>query len=294
MVYLQMPVDGTLTDPFGPRGSVPGLGDLGLHTGRDIAAPEGTLIHPAAPGVVTNVWWDAFVGGAGAGGNMVELDHGGGIRTRYAHMVDPSNKSVGDWCTLDSVIGLLGQSGAANGPHLHLELLDNGVFVDPDPYLHPRAAAGDASTAVPVAPPRDRRKPVAYITLDTNGKKARQKITRDALLLHTDDARSTALTTVPGDYALAVEIAVKGAPGTVVRLVARRYVYDAAAKRYSEYTYLNTDDLVVGPSGTGRRTFPVSNRVSGAGQRIGVSAQVVRGDDVEVTRYAAKGHQWEL
>ncbi len=143
MAYLQMPCPGELTDAFGIRDAVyDASGNLVVsaqhHTGRDIAADAGTPIHPAAPGTVTRKWWDEFIGGGGAGGWMIEIDHGNGIVTRYAHMMYDSNKSVGDWVTLDSVIGLVGATGAATGPHLHFELLVNGAYVDPDFYLHPR------------------------------------------------------------------------------------------------------------------------------------------------------------
>lgn len=141
MPYFQMPVKGRLTDPFGWRGEIPGVVGAQLHSGRDIAADAGTPIYAAAPGTVSRVWWDTFANGAGAGGWMVEIDHGDGIATRYAHMKERSWRKPGERVVLESVIGHVGSTGAATGPHLHFEVLINGQFVDPDLYLHPRVGS---------------------------------------------------------------------------------------------------------------------------------------------------------
>lgn len=141
---LSTPVSGgRLTDAFGPRGIVAGLGDLGTHTGRDISAPSGTPIYAVAAGTITRIWFDRFPNGAGAGGHMIEIDHGSGVRSRYAHMESASHRSVGDRVTTQSVIGHVGSTGAATGPHLHLEILINGVYVDPDKYLEDEVTPED-------------------------------------------------------------------------------------------------------------------------------------------------------
>lgn len=136
--YLVWPVEGPLTDRYGWRDAIPGVVGAQLHSGDDIAAPAGTPIKPAAPGRVTRKWWDTFANGAGAGGWMIEIDHGYGISTRYAHMQSDSPCNVGDWVGLDTIIGYVGSSGAATGAHLHYEVLINGSFVNPSLYTHQR------------------------------------------------------------------------------------------------------------------------------------------------------------
>lgn len=147
--YLVWPVKAEFSDRFGPRGSVPGLGDLGFHNGDDLKAAAGTVIKAAAPGTVSKVWYDRFANGKPAGGNMVQIDHGyvgdNRVHTEYAHMQDPSNKSVGDYCTLESTMGLVGASGAATAAHLHFSVLINGEYVNPALYTHARGASGSAA-----------------------------------------------------------------------------------------------------------------------------------------------------
>lgn len=127
---------GRLTDRYGPRGAVAGVGNLGFHTGDDLAADEGTPIVAAHNGVVTRVYWDAFANGAGAGGNMVEIRGDDGFLTRYAHMRERSPLSAGARVVGGkTVIGHVGQTGAANGDHLHFEVLAKGRFVAPWQYV---------------------------------------------------------------------------------------------------------------------------------------------------------------
>lgn len=134
-MYDPLP-SGTFTDPYGPRGVVPGLGDLGFHTGLDKAAAAGTPIYAAHSGRVSRKWWDAFANGAGAGGNMVAIAGDDGYETRYAHMQSQSPLSVGDRVVGgQTVIGYVGRSGAATGNHLHFEALKAGKFVDPKPLI---------------------------------------------------------------------------------------------------------------------------------------------------------------
>lgn len=128
---------GTFTDRYGPRGSVPGLGDLGTHTGDDIKAPQGTPILAAHDGVVKAKWFDRFAAsGAGAGGWMISITGDDGLETRYAHMLADSPLRVGQRVTRATTrLGKVGASGAATGPHLHFEVLEDGQYVDPAPYL---------------------------------------------------------------------------------------------------------------------------------------------------------------
>ena len=135
MTLINPVPSGTPTDPYGPRGYVPGVGNMGFHTGKDIAAPSGTAIGAAHSGTIRNKWWDAHANGAGAGGWMVSINGDDGLETRYAHMLNPSTTSLGQHVSAGQTIGLVGASGSANGSHLHLEVLVNGGYVDPDIYL---------------------------------------------------------------------------------------------------------------------------------------------------------------
>ncbi len=124
-VIPRWPVRGPLTSPFGLRwdGIVPGI-----HRGVDIAVPAGTPVHPMARGRVT---WAGVMQGYG---NVVWLDHGGGVQTIYAHLQE-IRVHVGDAVERSSVLGLSGSSGDATGPHLHFEIVRWGRDVDPVPLL---------------------------------------------------------------------------------------------------------------------------------------------------------------
>lgn len=127
---------GRLTDRFGPRGVVAGLGDLGTHTGQDWAAQEGTPIRAAHSGRVLRAWWDAFPNGAGAGGHMVSILGDDGTETRYAHMMQPCHLPVGSRVIGNTTtVGYVGSTGAATGAHLHFEVLRAGSYVDPLPLI---------------------------------------------------------------------------------------------------------------------------------------------------------------
>jgi murein DD-endopeptidase MepM/ murein hydrolase activator NlpD len=114
------PVNGVVTSGFGWRWGR-------MHEGIDIAAPAGTAIHAAASGTII------FAGWMGGYGNMVIIDHGGGLATAYAHM-----SSI--WLSGGSVargasIGGVGTTGSSTGNHLHFEVRVNGQPVDPMGYL---------------------------------------------------------------------------------------------------------------------------------------------------------------
>ena len=143
---------GRLTDAFGMRNAIQGVVGAGDHTGRDIAADAGTPILAAQSGVVIRKWWDVFAAtGAGAGGNMIAILGDDGLEVRYAHMAEPSPLNVGDRVTeAETFVGEVGATGAATGPHLHLETLKNGRYVDPDIYLATASAA-----ASPITPKED-------------------------------------------------------------------------------------------------------------------------------------------
>ncbi|MGT2426429.1 M23 family metallopeptidase [Amnibacterium kyonggiense] len=122
------PVDGHLGDPFGPRPEQPVPGVSLFHRGQDIIAPCGTPIRAAASGTVTTAtYWGTY-------GNWILIDHGDGVAVGYAHE-SQILVHVGQRVAVGQVIGLVGQTGAATGCHLHLEIHLNGVAVNPVPFF---------------------------------------------------------------------------------------------------------------------------------------------------------------
>jgi murein DD-endopeptidase MepM/ murein hydrolase activator NlpD len=114
---------GRITSPFGNRFH-PILHRYKLHTGTDIAAPIGTPIHAAASGIVVMVRRDR------AYGNMIMLDHGGGIFTFYGHCSSIA-AGTGQSVRRGQVIAYVGSTGLSTGPHVHFEVQRNGVPVSP-------------------------------------------------------------------------------------------------------------------------------------------------------------------
>jgi murein DD-endopeptidase MepM/ murein hydrolase activator NlpD len=108
----------------------PILGVRKLHEGIDIWAPEGTPIKAAAGGVV--VW----AGPRGGYGNAVIIDHGSGVGTVYAHQSSVA-VAAGQSVSRGQVIGYVGHTGLAGGPHLHFEVRVGGRTYDPLAYVHP-------------------------------------------------------------------------------------------------------------------------------------------------------------
>ncbi|MCK5818628.1 MAG: M23 family metallopeptidase [Psychromonas sp.] len=120
-----------LTSPFGIRKS-PFTGMPRMHKGVDLAGPIGTDIHATSAGVV--VW----AGKRGGFGNMVEITDGGGNMTRYGH-ARTIDVSVGDVVSKGQIIAQMGSTGRSTGPHVHYEVLKNGIQVNPDVYLNRKA-----------------------------------------------------------------------------------------------------------------------------------------------------------
>jgi murein DD-endopeptidase MepM/ murein hydrolase activator NlpD len=112
---------------FGMRGD-PVNGRAALHTGIDLLAPYMSPVYATAPGVVT------FSGYRDDYGKVVEIDHGHGIATRYAHL-HRATVSVGQRVAAQTQIGFLGSTGRATGPHVHYEVVVNGEPQDPVKFL---------------------------------------------------------------------------------------------------------------------------------------------------------------
>jgi murein DD-endopeptidase MepM/ murein hydrolase activator NlpD len=115
------PVSGPVVSPFGMRWGR-------MHEGIDISAGTGTPVAAAAAGTVISV---GYMGGYG---NLVVIDHGGGLATAYAHL---SGYAVGSGQSVSQgqVVGYVGCTGHCYGPHLHFEVRVNGAAVDPLGYL---------------------------------------------------------------------------------------------------------------------------------------------------------------
>ena len=115
------PVSGPITSPFGMRWGT-------LHPGIDIGVPSGTPIHAAAAGKVI---WCGWMSGYG---NLVMIDHGGGLASLYGHQTRVA-VSCGQEVAQGEVIGYSGCTGFCTGPHVHFEIRVNGSPVDPLGYL---------------------------------------------------------------------------------------------------------------------------------------------------------------
>jgi len=120
------PLLAAVGDRFGPR-------DGGFHAGIDLLASAGTDVIAAAPGRVT---WARRRDGWG---KLVTIAHGHGVRTMYAHLSTVGVR-VGQWISGGTLVGLVGATGDATGPHLHFEVRVRGAAVDPLHALVPLPA----------------------------------------------------------------------------------------------------------------------------------------------------------
>lgn len=118
-----LPADGWITSYFGQRIS-PYLGKLKMHEGLDVGAPYGTAVNAPADGIVT------FSGEKAGFGKFVQVDHGYGIETIYAHNQSLHVKS-GQKVKRGTLLAGVGNTGHSTGPHLHYEVRVNGIAVDP-------------------------------------------------------------------------------------------------------------------------------------------------------------------
>ncbi|CAO1652806.1 MULTISPECIES: M23 family metallopeptidase [unclassified Salinibacterium] len=118
------PANGDVNDGFGYRDGNE------FHGGIDIMAPEGSDIIAASPGTVESVT------DGGGWGRHVIIDHGNGIKTLYAHMIEGSQVvTAGQWVAAGTVLGSVGNTGYSTFPHLHFEVYVFDTRVDPTPWL---------------------------------------------------------------------------------------------------------------------------------------------------------------
>ncbi len=141
MVPNTKPIDMPVGSGFGFRAD-PFTGRAALHTGIDFAAPPGTPIMAAAGGVVLSTDYHPQYG------NLLELDHGNGLVTRYAHNSRILVKT-GDLVKRGQPVAHVGSTGRSTGPHLHFEVLVEGVPQDPVRFL-----AGGPPPAMAAGPKR--------------------------------------------------------------------------------------------------------------------------------------------
>ncbi len=118
------PTSGEVSSPYGLR-----WGGTDFHPGIDIANDMGTPIVATADGIVTTAGWNS-----GGYGNMVDIDHGNGIMTRYAH-ASQVIVVAGQHVRKGQLIAYMGSTGFSTGPHVHYEVRINGQTVNPVGYL---------------------------------------------------------------------------------------------------------------------------------------------------------------
>jgi murein DD-endopeptidase MepM/ murein hydrolase activator NlpD len=133
--FLRAPVEFTrVSSAFNPHRQHPILNLIRGHMGTDYAAPTGTPVHAAGDGRVS------FEGQRGGYGNAIVLTHGANVSTLYGHMSRfARNLHVGTHVQQGEVIGYVGMTGLATGPHLHYEYLTNGVHRNPQTVQLPGA-----------------------------------------------------------------------------------------------------------------------------------------------------------
>lgn len=139
MIPSAVPVDAPVGSGFGFRRD-PFNGRLALHTGLDFAAETGTAVHAAAVGIVAARGWHPEYG------NLLEIDHGNGLVTRYAHC-SAISVPLGALVRRGQEVARVGTTGRSTGAHLHFEVLMDGVPQDPARFLARSPAVQAAAPA---------------------------------------------------------------------------------------------------------------------------------------------------
>ena len=122
----RVPVKGApVTSKFNMKRLHPVLKKIMPHTGTDFGAPMGAIVGASSPGTI------AFIGYAGASGNLVKVEHSGGYETGYAHLSRfAEGLKVGDKVKRMQLVGYVGSTGRSTGPHLHFTAKKDGKFID--------------------------------------------------------------------------------------------------------------------------------------------------------------------
>jgi murein DD-endopeptidase MepM/ murein hydrolase activator NlpD len=141
--FLKTPVKfSRISSVFNPRRRHPVLNTIRAHRGVDYAAPRGTPVYAAGAGRVQ------YRGVKGGFGNVVEIAHAGKMVTRYGHLSSfAKGLSSGDRVDQGELIGYVGSTGLATGPHLHFEFIEGGKYVDPQKALR----RGEPAPPVPAS-----------------------------------------------------------------------------------------------------------------------------------------------
>jgi len=124
------PIDAAITSGYGNRRH-PIFGGMRMHTGVDMPAPYGTLVHAPQDGIVVYSGWKSGYG------NTVIIDHGDGLATLCAHNSSLEVR-VGEMVNRGQVIAKVGSTGYSTGPHVHFEVRISGQHTDPMPFMPPR------------------------------------------------------------------------------------------------------------------------------------------------------------
>lgn len=126
---FQTPIPGyAINSNFGIR-RLPSEGYARMHEGVDIAAPAGVAIHSTAAGKVVDA------GVSPSYGRFVEVDHGEGVHSFYAHMSRFAGLKVGETVAAGEVVGFVGSTGHSTGAHLHFEIRKDGLHFDPSLFV---------------------------------------------------------------------------------------------------------------------------------------------------------------
>lgn len=121
---------GKINNEFGYRRNPFGGRNYEFHSGLDIDGERGDAVAASANGTITKSGWE------GGYGNLIEVDHGNGLTTRYGHL-SRTGVNVGDTVQRGQLIGMIGSTGRSTGPHLHYEVRLNDKPINPRRFLPP-------------------------------------------------------------------------------------------------------------------------------------------------------------
>lgn len=130
---------GKINNEFGFRRNPFGGRTYEFHAGMDIDGERGDIVIATANGTVTKAGWQ------GGYGNMIEIDHGNGLTTRFGHL-SKLNVEIGDEVARGQLIGFVGSTGRSTGPHLHYEMRFNDIAINPRRFLPPEPTELAAKT----------------------------------------------------------------------------------------------------------------------------------------------------